>query len=503
MLTAEMFALPERKAVRAASHAEEILRRYDEVDAQLVAAGFPVTSPWWRATIQRWYESGKRQLVARVGRRGGKSSSLSRLAVVEALYGHHDVPPGDVGFVGIVSIDRNEAMGRLRTVEAILTALGVAFRPCRGGVQGIELLGRRTGFRVFTASIGGVSGFTAIFILGDEVAKWRDNDTGANPATQVLSSVRPTMRTQKNARMVLSSSPFGMMDAHYDAFELGETDGQITAFAETWIANPTVTEDECRADEPDETAFLREYAAIPQAEVESSLLTSLLVERATRPEAGDLPHIEGVRHIGTMDPGTRSNAWTFVIARQDHKGVRHVVLAREWQGSPSKPLDPALVLAEISILATRYEAGAVFTDQHSVDALRALARERGLGLIEAPWTVTSKREAYEGLRNLMLAGRVSLPPDPQVRVDLLGIVKRITRTGVTYELATVNGRHSDYAPAIALAVADARYASKEPEEEQTIAEKAHEAKVTFLKGLQKERQKAQRYGRPPATHRAR
>lgn len=444
-----------------ASHEEEILTRYDEVDAKLVAKGFPRTSPWWRATIERWYRAGKRQAVLRVGRRGGKSSSLSRLMVVEALYGHHDVPPGDTGVGAIISTRLDEAAQRLATIQSILDALGVSYRPWGAGVMGIRVAGKRVGFRVYAASVAGVSGFTGIFVLCDEVAKWKDKDTGVNPAGQVLASVRPTMATQPNARIVLSSSPFGMLDAHYDAFEEGETAFQSTAFAPTWVANPTLTEEETRAMEPDEATWLREYAAIPQAEAETSLLTETLIDRATRPEAGDMPWQDGWSYVAAMDPATRTNAWTLVIAGQDLEQKRHVALAREWKPKPGLPLDPRTVLAEMAIHLANYGTGLVYTDQHATEMIRALADEHALSLIEAPWTPTTKRVGYEHLLKLAQANRLGLPLDAQVKADLLGIRKVITRSGVQYQLAEVRGRHADYAPAIALAVADARFIATE------------------------------------------
>ena len=63
------------------------LSRYREMDAQLVQAGFPATSPWWLETFGELYTRRKRTLVARVGRQGGKSTTLCRLGVAEALYG--------------------------------------------------------------------------------------------------------------------------------------------------------------------------------------------------------------------------------------------------------------------------------------------------------------------------------------------------------------------------------------------------------------------------------
>jgi len=104
-----------------------LLAALDRIDAGLVAAGFPATSPWWRRELRRFLTSGRRRWAVRAGRRAGKSSTLCRLAVAVALAGEWSVPPGDVAVVAFVSVDRNEAAGRLRTIRAILDALGVGY----------------------------------------------------------------------------------------------------------------------------------------------------------------------------------------------------------------------------------------------------------------------------------------------------------------------------------------------------------------------------------------
>jgi hypothetical protein len=439
----------------ARSHTDEVLARYDETDARLVAAGFPPSSPWWRATFERWYRSGKRQLVVRAGRRAGKSSSLSRLAVVEALFGLHAVPPGDLGTVAIIAQNRTEGAKRLRTVTAILDALGVSYAPLGGSAVGVELVGRRVCFQVFAGSIAGVSGFTGVFVLCDEVAKWLDADTGANPATEVLASVRPTMATQPNARLVLSSSPLGRLDAHFDAFELGETSHQVTAYAPTWEANPTVTEAQTRADEPDESTWRREYLAEPQAEAESSLLTETIVDRVTR-KGGDVPPEHGHTYVAAIDPASRGNAFTLIVATRTGD-VRRIVLARDWTPKGGLPLELGVTFAEIATLIAPYGLSHAYTDQFAADPLVELARHARLSLVPKPWTAQTKAEGYQELQAHAVAGNLELPNDAQLRQDMLGIRKRLTRNGVTYDLAMHGSRHSDYAPAVAMAVMEARY----------------------------------------------
>ncbi len=485
------------------SHAERVLARYDSIDADLVAKGFPATSPWWRGQIGRWYTSGCRQFVPRCGRRGGKSSSLSRLAVVHALeYDLTLIPPGDVGTVAIISTDRSEALGRLRTIEAILDALGVAWKPCKAPIVGIELVDRRIVFRVFTASIAGVSGFTAIFILCDEVAKWRDSDTGVNPATEVLASVRPTMATQADAKIVLSSSPLGRLDAHYDAYETGDNDFQLVAHAETWIANPTVTEAETRKLEPDESTWMREYAAIPQAEAEFGLLTEFLVDRMSRPlDVGDIPRADGHFYVATMDPATRGNAWTLTIGTLGLDGKKRVVMHRERRGTKADPLSPEAVFKEWAPDIKAYGINVIHTDQWSVDSLRDNARHAGLMLTEVPWSAGTKAEAFEALLKDAQADKLEVPLDANIRQDLLGARKLLTRNGVTYVLSTVKGRHSDFAPTLAMLFFHTRFPAKAPPKTLTTQEEADKSKAAFLNGLAKERRRAERHGRLPPTHR--
>lgn len=252
------------------------LARFDAMDGALVAAGFPPTSPWWREQIGRFLLSGRRQFVLRVGRRGGKSSTLCRVAIAMALWGTYRIPPGDVGVVAFVSVSRDESAQRLRTIEAVLRALGIGYR--RRDTE-IELEGQPIVFKTFAATMSGVSGFTSIMFIGDEVAKWRDAETGANPAKEVLGSARPTMATQPSARMFLCSSPLGTQDAHAIAFDQGDTDTQLVASAPTWEANPSVSEQQTRDLEGDEKTWRREYAAIPQDGL-TAAFTSAIVARS-------------------------------------------------------------------------------------------------------------------------------------------------------------------------------------------------------------------------------
>lgn len=495
-----------------AVHAERILTKFIALDRALQAKGFPPTSPWWHKTIRRWYKAGKRQLTARVGRRGGKSSTLCRLGVVEALYGDHVIPPGDVGVVAIVSARRPDAMERLRTIKAILDALNVPYAE-KG--DSIELTGkRRIAFTVFTASIAGVSGFTGIFLFLDEVAKWKDSDTGVNPANEVIKSIRPTMATQKNAKIVLSSSPMGYLDAHADSFALGDTALQTTAFATTWDANPTITELDTHELEPDKVTRDREYGAIPQTETEFSLLSeaSLKALERTSPAVflGDDERDDRERHwfVATMDPATRGNAWTFAVSCLSDGRVRRVCFTHEWIGSKAKPLRASVVFKEMAPMLAAFGLRHVYSDQWSEDTLRELAAQQGVYLIvDPPWTDVTKSEAYDNLQTLVKEKLIELPPDAQIRADLLGIRQKLTRSGIRYDLMKSGARHADFAPTIAMGLMIATVPPKPKPERLDPQDHANRVKIEFLKAREKQRKKTEHHrritgsSRLPPTHR--
>ena len=164
-------------------------------------------------------------------------------------------------------------------------------------------------FKVFTATVASVSGFTAICILCDEVAKWKDADTGANPARDVIASLRPTMATVKTARMYISSSAFSTVDYHYDLFSQGDTAATLTAYAPTWEANDAITEADTHNLEPDERVWSREYLAVPSSSA-FAVFAPEFIDRALNhardfeTSGEEVPHHQSVeRKEGCMELG--------------------------------------------------------------------------------------------------------------------------------------------------------------------------------------------------------
>ena len=227
------------------------------------------------------------------------------------------------------------------------------------------------------------------------------------------------------------------------------------------------TPDRCkRLRAADPTAYRTDVLA-EFVDQEESLLSQYL-DDATREEM-TIPPKEGWEYCASMDPGTRANAWTLVIATR--KGNKKIIAyAKQWQGTALEPLRPKDVLREAAQICFSYGLGWAITDQFAADALRDLAEQYGLELVIEPWTRDNKVQLFMDLQSQFQQGNVEIPPDPLVIKDLRMVKRRVTQSGISIFFPhTADNRHCDYAPAIARAfgrwISDIRVDAPRPGEQ--------------------------------------
>jgi hypothetical protein len=213
--------------------------------------------------------------------------------------------------------------------------------------------------------------------------------------------------------------------------------------------------EETRRRDPD--ACAREFDA-EWADADTVLIPAAHIDRAMdsdEPWASNFdvlcrPYIEGADYVAAMDPATRGNAWTLVIATQyAETPMQRVVLAKQWVGSKVKPLDPDRVLREQTTILKDYHLDRCCTDQHAADALKAIARRHGLYLYDKASTREENVDLFESMATKFADGEVELPPVPLLRNDLLGIRKKVSSRISIALLKTPDGRHCDFAPSLA------------------------------------------------------
>lgn len=330
--------------------------------------------------------------------------------------------------------------------------------------------GRVVEIVVVAASRGAVtlrSRWLVGFVL-DEVALFGQETTGAAVNSEELLRAAET-RLVPGAQGWLISSPFGPQGLLHELYKahFGNPGRVLVVHAPTRAMNPTFPAEQVeaiRARQPDIAA--REYDAA-WIDAETAFFSGQSIDRATRPGPLVVPPEDGHYYVCAIDPATRSNAWTMTVAtlRKTESGLRPtVVLAKQWQGSKVAPLSPRAVLTEMAADLKPYGINLVWTDQGAGgDALADIARELGLCLCIEAATQASKIAIYSNLETLLSTNNVDLPPIPLVKQDLLGVRRRVGRNGVNVELQrTADGRHSDFAPSSATAIAKATVAPTLP-----------------------------------------
>lgn len=190
------------------------------------------------------------------------------------------------------------------------------------------------------------------------------------------------------------------------------------------------------------------------ASPEEALYTAAELDRCTR-TAAELPYNERSEYTAAIDPGTRGNSWTLVIATRDGRTLR-VACARQWTGSKLEPLSPRAVCGEVAEICRRYQVKYVRSDQWMGDALVDFGREYAIHIGQVDLGTEERTKRYLSLKSRLSEGMIDLPPDTYLRNDLLRVKRRPTqRGGVAIHLPlTGDGRHCDYAPATVLALGD-------------------------------------------------
>lgn len=254
------------------------------------------------------------------------------------------------------------------------------------------------------------------------------------------------------------SSPMGASGLLHDLWKVhfGSPGRVLVVHAPTLSMNSVSVDaaavEAVRRRDPDGAS--REFDAI-FTDSDSNLIPAAHIDAALRKGEPVLSRQEGHSYAAAIDPAVRGNSWTLCVAtrarREDR--VKHVVvLARQWQGSKVKPLSPDKVLKEQAELLAGYGVTSAATDQFSADALRDIARRHGLVLYDRAATNADNLEMYESLRVKFADGLIELPDDAVVRSDLLSLRKRVTSTISIVLPRTPDGRHCDYAPALARVV---------------------------------------------------
>lgn len=409
--------------------------------------------------------------------------------------------PGDIARVSIVSLTKkNAAAVYSHVVQSVLsspklkrlvvgdpTADTIVFRhPSGRSVEVCITAGTRAGGSLVSTWSAGVVFDEYTRMLGDEEGVINYDEMHA----AVIGRILP------GAQIVSIGSPYGSTGPAYErhAEYFGKKGGRVVVvWAPGWIMNPVFwTKARCEQFKLDDPDAYRTDCEAKFSSPEEAMFPVLDIERARRKD-GDLPYEPGLDYHAAMDPATRGNGWTLVIARRDGD-KRQVVLVRQWTGTASDPLDVGDVMSDVGALCRQYSVKAIWSDQVLADAIRPFAAREGLSFVERRLTKPEKLVLYTNLKIRLSAGQVELHPDKRLRDDLLRVRKRVTADGAQIWLPkTSDGRHCDFAPSLVLVMSkwmnDAVRQKKMTEHEKQMLRFAKEEEQMWKEALKKNRKK--------------
>jgi hypothetical protein len=377
-----------------------------------------------------------------VGRRGGKSRIAALVAVFLAVFREYALAPGEQGVVMVIASDRRQAQVVLKYVKAYFRRPFFARLVANETKDGLEL-SNNIRVEIHTSDFRAVRGYTIVAAVLDEIAFWATSEESASPDAEIVGAITPGMATIANALLLAISSPYArrgvLWESHQQNF--GKDTDELAWQADTRAMNPTVPEKLIAAEyAKDPARAAAEYGAQFRSDVEG--LFNLDVLRA-RVVAGrfELAPASGRDYAAFVDPsGGSSDSFTLAIAHAD--GDTAVLdLVREVRS----PFSPEAVVAEFAADLKRYRISEVTGDAYAGEWPREQFSKRG---IEYRVSERNRSEIYLELLPAVMSGGVELLDNPRLVSQLVGLERRVARSGKD-SVDHAPGGHDDLANAAA------------------------------------------------------
>jgi hypothetical protein len=357
------------------------------------------------------------------GRRSGKSRILALTAAYLACF--RDWTPhlaaGERGRILIAARNRDQARGILDFLTGLLLDSPLLHRQViNQTAESLELAGRVT-IEVVPSSFKSIRGRTVIAALLDEIAFWDSQETAANPDVEVINAVRPAMATVPGSMMLCASSPYARQGALYEAFDAhyGQDDSPPLVWrAPTRAMNPTVPQAYIDREIAANPARNRsEYLAEWRNDVEG--FVSLDTVRACVGSYVERGNDSSRRYVAFVDPsGGRSDSFTMAIGHRegDHLHIDAVF-------AKPAPFSPDQVISEFAHILRLYRISAVVGDAYAGDFPRAIFERHSITYSLSKKTRT---ELYQSLLPHLNSGAITIPDDPILIKQLVGLERTIT-----------------------------------------------------------------------------
>lgn len=386
------------------------------------------------------------ELWAIVGRRGGKTRAAGTLAAyIGGLCDHSGyLAPGERGVIPILAASTAQAGRAFMHAKGILQHSPMLADLIDGEPTADTIrLTTLVDIEVKPANFRTVRSITAVAAIADEIAFW-SVEGSANPDSEILNALRPSLATTGGPLMVISS-PYAKRGELYGTFkrDFGANGDPVILVAKgaSRTFNSTLPQKVIdRAYARDAAAASSEYGGEFRNDIQAFIDRDVVEANVSRGVLERSPAM-GIRYTAFVDPSGGSNdAMTLAIGHGD--GDR-VVLDAIRERKP--PFSPEGVVAEFCALLKQYGITEVTGDRYAGEWPREQFRKLGIA-----YKVGDKvrSDLYRDMLPVLNSYKADLLDSSVLITQIVGLERRVARGGKESIDHAPNG-HDDVANAVA------------------------------------------------------
>ena len=370
------------------------------------------------------------ELIAIVGRRGGKSRAIAVWkAWLAGLCDHRAVlAPGEIGVCLCISRDQRIARIILNYIEGVFEDSPVLRSLIKNRTQDTLELSNRITVEVRPANCRTLRGPTYVAIVCDEVAHWYTSVDFANPDVEILASVRPGLLTTRGP-LIMVSTAYAQAGVLYEAYrrDYGPdgSPGILVAHGTSRDLNPLLPQAEIDLElERDPVRNRAEYLSEFRADIEG-----FIPRPAVEACVGDyleLPPQPGIAYFCFVDAASGSDNGDSYCISVAHKDGDLIVIDCVREAIP--PFSPSAVVSDIAVpLCKAYRVTKVWGDNYAGEYAKEPFRKAGI--IYDLWS-QHKSELYrDPLLPLINSKRITLPRIDRLINQCCQLERSVKRSG--------------------------------------------------------------------------
>ena len=384
------------------------------------------------------------EAFAIVGRRGGKSFISAVIAAYLAIFRPWQLSGGDIGYIFVLSPDRQQARVVLSYIKSIFAL--PAFEHLVAAELKTELrLKNSIAIEVRTASYRTVRGYTVLAAICEELSFWRDENS-ANPAQEIMTALLPALSTVPGSLLLGISTPYAKSGVLYEAFRAfygkDEADIPLIWKAPTSAMNPCFRESAIRRFfERDKVAARSEYDAEFREDLETYMPIEL-IESLTLKGRLLISPVFAERYSAFADvSGGRQDSFTLGVC---HKEAELIIIDRLEEVRAPVP-NPQDVIRTFCEILRAYRVTQIVGDRYGGNWSSSEFRKGGVQYVDSK---IDKNEIYLQFQAICAMHQIRFIDSERLRLQLQALERR-TRAGGKDTIDHPEGLHDDVANACA------------------------------------------------------